>query len=49
MILLIVAFVAGFILGVLFGRRNVSKVEKALAEAKEIYEQARQEIRKKGK
>ena len=32
---LVVAAVVGFVVGVLFGRRNTQKVEKALVEVKE--------------
>lgn len=37
---LAVAAVAGFVFGVLFGRRNTKKVEAALAEAKVLLKKA---------
>ena len=44
MITLIAIFVAGFITGILVGRNNVKTVEKAVDEARELYEKAQEEI-----
>ena len=44
MITLIVTFVVGVVVGILVGRNNISKVNRAVEDAVELYEKAQAEI-----
>ena len=44
MITLIVTFVVGVVVGILVGRNNVTKVNRAVEDAVELYEAAQKEI-----
>ncbi len=44
MIELIAVFIAGFITGILVGRNNVTKVNRAVEDAADLYEKAQAEI-----
>ena len=44
MITLIVTFVVGVVVGILVGRNNITKVNRAVEDAVELYEKAQAEI-----